>query len=86
MRPKKPPRDQCPDGDRQDCPLHCRFNHFEADDLQIWAWELRCLECSYRETIGFRSDEEEHWEGINPKQCPFCEACDLAAGRNPCGE
>ena len=86
MRPKLPPGDQCPDESRTACPLHCRFNHFEKDDLAIWTWELKCLVCGYRETIGYRSDEAEHWEGVNPDQCPFCEACELKAGRDPCGE
>jgi hypothetical protein len=84
MRPDQPPRDQCPLENRSQCPLRCRYNHFESDDLSIWTWELKCLDCGYRETIGYRNDETEHWQGVDPHQCPFCQACDLSPGRDPC--
>lgn len=84
MRPPQPPADKCPDAEREQCPLQCRFNRFESDDLAIWTWELKCLDCGYRETIGYRSDESEHWEGVAPNRCPFCETDDLPPGRNPC--
>ena len=58
MRPAKAPDGKCPqDADRQSCPLTCKYNHFESEDLTIDAWELKCLDCGWRETIGFRSDE-----------------------------
>ena len=84
MTPTKPPRNQCPNDDPTPCNLHCRYNHFENDDLTIDSWELRCLDCGYRETIAFRSDEEEPDEPVNPRACPFCPLKDLPPGRNPC--
>jgi hypothetical protein len=86
MRPTKPPKNKCPhDADRDSCPLTCKYNHFESNDLTIDAWELKCLDCGWRETIGFRSDEmDEEDAGVKPTACPFCKLCDLAAGKNPC--
>ena len=90
MRPAKPPRQQCPqDAEREVCNLTCKYNFFESDDLTINSWELKCLDCGYRETIAYRSDEDDEDEiepeaVDNPKQCPFCDLCDLAPGRDPC--
>ena len=85
LKPKKPPGGKCPhDAERELCPLVCKYNHFESEELTIDAWELKCLDCGWRETIGFRSDEEEADESINPKQCPFCQQTDLPVGRSPC--
>lgn len=86
MRPSQPPKNKCPQRDERDeCNLQCKYNHFEADDLVIDSWELKCLDCGYRDTIAYRSDEPETIEeGVNPKVCPFCETCDLKPGRNPC--
>jgi hypothetical protein len=86
MRPTKPPKNKCPhDADRDSCPLTCKYNHFESNDLTIDAWELKCLDCGWRETIGFRSDEmDEEDAGVNPTVCPFCDQCNLSAGKNPC--
>ena len=85
-RPLKPEDGKCPhDSEREQCNLVCKHNFFEADDLSINAWELKCLDCGHRETVGYRSDEEEE-EDIpdNPKECPFCKLCDLKPGKNPC--
>ena len=86
MPPLKPPRDQCPivDG-REMCPLHCRFNRFTREDLSIWSWELRCVDCGYRETIAYRSDDEEPLE-TDPEICPFCLVDGWEPGRDVCAE
>ena len=86
MRPLKPADGKCPqDTQRDECNLVCKYNYFEADELSINSWELKCLDCGLRQTIAYRSDEEEE-EDIpeNPKQCPFCQLCDLTPGQNPC--
>ena len=86
MRPAKPPNEKCPqESDRQSCPLICKYNHFESEDLTIDAWELKCLDCGWRETIGFRSDEmDDEEDDVDPTVCPFCKQCDLAPGKDPC--
>ncbi len=87
MRPPKPSDGQCPQGaERESCPLTCKYNHFETEDLTIDAWELKCLDCGWRETTGFRSDEmdDEEDASLDPTVCPFCEQCDLAPGKEPC--
>lgn len=86
MRPAKPPRNQCPyDAERGECNLQCKYNHFEADELVIDSWELKCLDCGYRETIAYRTDEPESLEDVvDPRICPFCTLSDLSPGRNPC--
>ena len=87
-RPTRPPPGKCPHGDDSDqCVMQCKFNHFESEELTIYAWELKCLDCGWRDTVGFRSDEEEDEEDssdANPAQCPFCAKCDLPTGTNPC--
>ncbi len=88
--PAKPPGDKCKDPARESCPLACKYNHFKSDDLTIHAWELKCLNCGWRDTIGFRSDEEkdvaedENDDDTDPTVCPFCDACDMKPGKNPC--
>ena len=86
MRPLKPPAGKCPhDAERDSCNLVCKYNHFEADDLTIDSWELKCLDCGYRETIAYRTDEPESLEDCdNPEVCPFCALTGLTPGRNPC--
>ena len=85
-----PPPATCPnqtnsDGSqRESCPLQSKYNYFESDDLTIDTYELKCLDCGWRDTVGYRSEDEDQPE--NPKQCPFCSKCDLEPGRNPCGE
>lgn len=89
-RPTKPPGGKCPNDNpdegvvRESCPLQCKFNYFESDDLTIHTYELKCLDCGWRDTIGYRSDEEDD-QPENPAQCPFCDKCDLTQGKNPCG-
>ena len=83
LRPLKPDARQCPN-ELVGCDLKCKYNFFESEDLTIHAYELKCLNCGWRETIGFRSDEEEEDDETNPRECPFCNACDLKPGRNPC--
>jgi len=85
MRPNTPPNDKCPHQGEATCQLVCKYNHFESDDLTIDAYELKCLNCGWRDTIGYRSDEmDDEPDDVNVKQCPFCELTDLCAGKNPC--
>lgn len=84
-----PPNGKCPQKEeRSECPLVCKYNHFEGDDFTIDAWELKCLDCGWRDTIAHRSDELEDDDDIpedfDATQCPFCENCGLATGKNPC--
>ncbi len=84
-RPTKPPAGKCPndaDGNRESCPLTCKYNFFESDELTIHTYELKCLDCGWRDTIGYRSDEDNDTD--NPAECPYCKNCDLTAGKNPC--
>lgn len=85
--PDSPPQGKCPQG-KQRCPLTCKYNHFDGDDFTIDAWELKCLDCGWRDTIAYRSDEldEDELEAdFDPRKCPFCQICDVAPGKNPCG-
>ena len=54
MRPAIPPHGCPQDSTKTSCNLQCKYNHFEADDLVIDSWELKCLDCGHRETIGYR--------------------------------
>ena len=83
LKPAKPDASQCPN-DLDGCDLQCKYNFFESEELTIHAYELKCLNCGWRETIGYRSDEADETDQTNPRQCPFCDACDLNPGRNPC--
>ena len=90
-RPIIPPAGECKqDPNRKECPLVCKYNHYESqeDDLTIDAWELKCLECGWRDTIGHRSDEPdpEAAADFDATACPFCKLKDLKAGKNPCSE
>lgn len=87
MIPDKPPGNKCPrDATQTKCELQCKYNHFESDDLTIDAWELKCLDCGWRDTIGFRSDEmDEEDADVCTTQCPFCGLKDLPPGKSPCG-
>lgn len=85
MRPTRPTGRPCPHPEaREACRLTCKYNHFEADDLSIDSWELKCLDCGLRETIGYRSDEASDTEPVDPRRCPFCGETNLTPGRNPC--
>lgn len=83
MKPLIPPNGKCLQGDRDECPLVCKYNHFDGDELTIDAWELKCLDCGWRDTVGYRSDEMDG-ETANPKECPFCQKTDLPTGQRPC--
>jgi len=84
MRPESPPEGKCPQK-KDNCNLTCKYNHFEADDLLINSWELKCLDCGYRETIAYRSDDSDlDLESCEPEKCPFCELSNLPAGIDPC--
>ncbi len=86
QRPRTPPDGKCP-LDRDACNLQCKYNHFAADDLEIHSWELKCVDCGYRQTIAYRNDEEDvDWSSQAPATCPFCQRTGLAPGINPCGE
>ena len=84
-RPPTPPEPQaCPRG-QQACNLTCKYNHFEADDLVIDSWELKCLDCGFRNTIAFRSDDSDlDLDSAEPTVCPFCKLGDLPTGKDPC--
>jgi|GEM_PF-1809287 len=84
-RPTRITSGKCPHPDRDDpCPMTCRYNHFERDELVIDAWELKCSDCGLRETIGYRNDEMEPDEHVEPRTCPFCHKSGLVSGTNPC--
>ncbi len=52
---------------------HCKYNHFEQDDLVIDSWEHKCQDCGARETTAFRSDDEDAQpENGDPLTCPYC--------------
>ncbi len=88
MLPDKPPGGKCPrDATQTKCELQCKYNHFESDDLTIDAWDLRCLDCGWRDTIGFRSDEmdeDDEDEDVCPTQCPYCQRNDIQPGIDQC--
>jgi hypothetical protein len=84
MRPPNPPDGKCP-SQKEQCKLICKYNHFEADDLTIDSWELKCLDCGYRNTIAYRSDDSDlDLENCDPQRCPFCKLTGLSTGQNPC--
>jgi len=46
---------------------------------------LKCLDCGWRDTVGYRSDEmDEEDADVNPKQCPFCQLKACEPGTNCC--
>lgn len=65
-----------PAGSCPECHLEmvdCRYNHFERGDLTIDAWEHKCRNCGKRETIAYRSDNEEGARKLaEPARCPYC--------------
>lgn len=91
VRPSIPPAGECKqDASRKECPLVCKYNHYESEDedLTIDAWEIRCLECGWRDTIGTRSDEPDPDAAadFDPTTCPFCKISGLKPGKNPCDQ
>ena len=85
MRPLQPPDGKCPRENRAEpCNLVCKYNLFEADELVIHSWELKCLDCGFRQTVACRNDEEDEEPVIAPGECPFCHRNDLVPGANPC--
>jgi hypothetical protein len=83
-KPATPPGGACPQ-QKSRCDLHCKYNHFESDEVEIHSWELKCLDCGWRQTIAFRSDDEDaDWSSGRQSICPFCEASGLTPGKNPC--
>ena len=84
-RPSCPPNNKCPQADRTEpCPLSCKYNFFESEELTIHAWELKCSDCGWRDTVGFRSDEVDEDDTRDPAACPFCLQTGLSPGKNPC--
>jgi len=86
MHPGLPAVKTCPQGESFfDCNLRCKYNRFEKDELRIDSWELRCLDCGYRDTIAFRSDDSDlNLDEVDPAKCPFCGLAGAASGRDPC--
>jgi hypothetical protein len=85
MIPAKPPGNRCPhNAERESCALRCKYNRFEQGDLAIHSWELKCLDCGYRQTIAYRSDDEAEDQPENPRQCPFCGLAEFPPGIDPC--
>ena len=52
--------------------VSCRFNFFDRGDLQIHSWEHKCLNCGWRDTKAFRSDDPPEARSAEPAKCPFC--------------
>ena len=74
----------CPQGDGfRDCTLRCKYNRFEQGELRIDSWELKCLDCGLRQTVAYRSDDEEPPTDA-PDVCPFCTLCASGAGTQLC--
>jgi hypothetical protein len=85
-RPAIPPAGACPQKKEDRCALQCKYNHFQNDELEIHSWELKCLDCGWRQTIAFRSDDEDaNWPAGQQSICPFCQEPGLKPGKNPCG-
>lgn len=53
--------------------VQCRYNRFHRGELRIDAWEHKCGNCGHRDTIAFRSDNEEGVRILKePAACPLC--------------
>ena len=70
------PREIQPAGDCPKCnqpALACAYNHFEREELVIDAWEHKCANCGFRDTIAYRSDEPDSLpdDGVTD-HCPYC--------------
>ena len=62
-----------------DCPncggydLAYTYNHFESNELTIDSWEHKCLSCGFRDTMAFRSDDEDaKSKDVDPYVRPYC--------------
>ena len=53
--------------------LVCSYNYFSSDDLTIDAWEHKCADCGFRETVAYRSDDDDVGDDVDPRCCPFCQ-------------
>ena len=86
MHPGRPALKQCPQGAAfLECPLTCKFHTFEKGELQIYSWELKCLDCGWRSTIAHRSDDEDFdFDACEPNKCPFCQLTADGKGRKLC--
>lgn len=58
----------CPNCD--EATLECSHNRF-VGEVTIDTWEHRCQNCGKRETLAFRSDDEDLPD--NPMRCPWCQ-------------
>ena len=53
--------------------LNCKYNFFEQEDLEIHSWEHKCIDCGYRLTTAYRSDDEDiDFTAELVDQCPYC--------------
>ena len=86
--PARDAMDACPHGaGHRDCRLTCKYNVFEAGELRIDSWELKCLDCGLRKTVAVRSDDEPSDEQeTSPNVCPFCQFQATAAGHQLCDD
>ena len=86
MHPGRPYVTQCPNGeDFHDCTLQCKYHTFDDGTLQIYSWELKCLDCGLRSTIAYRSDDEDVAPTETPPDdCPFCDLTAATKEKNLC--
>lgn len=53
--------------------MTCKFNYFHQGDLEIHSWEHKCPDCGHRQTIAYRSDDEDlDTPREDRSQCPYC--------------
>jgi hypothetical protein len=76
----------CPNGPEfHDCSLHCKLHTFDTGQVQIYSWELRCLDCGWRSTIGYRSDDADFDpSSATHTTCPFCALAASGPGKDMC--
>ena len=54
--------------------LACSYNHFQRDELTIDSWEHKCVDCGFRDTTAYRSDDEGDADReVDPRVCPYCQ-------------
>ncbi len=71
MRETKPLSTPCPKCEQAN--VTCKFNHFHQGDLEIHSWEHKCLDCGWRATTAYRSDDEDLDTPIDQRGvCPYC--------------